>query len=380
MKARHFFLASILFAFFFLAPSARAHEGMIHKGYVSCLACHTSSIGGGHLTQYGRGIARGSSLRGGEYHQGPIAQGLSLNGTLSHQVQGRLAHLNSEHEKRTFPMQADYLLAVQVSSAAHLRTTLARAPKNSLKKDKDGQLTEARGAELWFVRELMASVDFGQWWRVELGRDRLSLGLRVEDHTMLIQAANRHGVMDFPTQVRVIREGENSRHFFTAFAPAGSELDHNRERGGAVKSEWIVTNEGPHLVVGLNLLHGQTEKIKRSLVGVHTKLAIGHFAFLGQLDLTRRNLRGSDQQFDQEVGLVRLELHALEWLVPYISHEWLSVDEDFTRKAKVRAGGLRFRLSESVSVMADYKQMEGQSRGRKRKDDFFISQLVLNLF
>lgn len=343
----------------------KAHEGMIQKGYFSCLACHQSSTGGGHLTQYGRGIARGSSLRGGEYAPGRVASGLSLDGRLTHQVQARVAHYRQEDRKRTFPMQADYLGAVQFNRTTSARLIIARTPE-----------TEVSGLEQFIVRQGVVRHEWSEDWAMEVGRDRLAYGLTVEDHTLLTQSQNRLGPTDFPTQLKALREGENHRTTLAAVAPSFQEVSTNREWGGALKHEWLAFEDGFFFVLGGSALQGQTEKIRRGSLGLHAKLAWSRFALLAQMDRTHRKLRENNIGLWQTTGMGRMEFHPWEWLVTHFTYEWLDLDEPFARRTQVQGLGLRGRLSESWSVMADAKQSE--ARGRRHR--FFIGQLILNLF
>ena len=59
--------ALLLFLIAGLPQRALALPTMIRLGYTECGACHLSPQGGGPLNEYGRGIDRAQSLRGGDY-------------------------------------------------------------------------------------------------------------------------------------------------------------------------------------------------------------------------------------------------------------------------------------------------------------------------
>lgn len=369
-------LALIFLSF---SPLLFAHESMVGKGYFSCLACHQSSTGGGLLTQYGRGIARATSLRGGEYRPGTLGKALSLDGKLTHQVQARLAQLDQKRGDRFFPMQADYLAAVQVGDSQAVRVTVARAPERAKLLGRNETVEEVGGLSQFFVRQLLwekrleGEEDEGNWL-IHFGRDHLAYSLNTDDHTAFIKAENRFTPTDFPTQLRFIFEGEKARHFFTGFGPSGQEVDSNREWGVGTKSEWLVL--GDWAVAGVSTLYGKTPRLSRLLTGAHVKLGLGPLFLSGALDHTLRTLAGGGDSFGQFTALARAEVFLREWLSFSATKEWMSLDQPFERRREGHSFGARARVSESLALQADYKEwLEGT-----REHEFILGQLIFNLF
>jgi hypothetical protein len=362
--------------FFFLSLSINAHEGMMTKGYFSCLACHQSSTGSGLLNSYGRGIARATSLRGGEYSPGIISQTLSVHGRLNQQIQGRIAHLDRKEGDRLFPMQADYLAAMQVSDSTEVALSVARAPKSARLKGREETVEQASGLSQFFIRKLMITQEINESLVLEVGRDYVSYGLRPEDHTLFFQANNRFGVTDFPTQLRAIWEGERSRHFLAVLAPSGQEVRANRERGMSLKNEVLLFDKNQKVILGINALKGVSDQIDRTLFGLHLKMSWGPILLLSQWDRNYRVLRSNDQSFWQNTGFARVELQFIEWFTPHVTREWLSIEAPFERRREGFGIGGRLRLSESVSFSGDYKEVKQGAR----VDKSFLTQAIFNIF
>lgn len=358
-----------------LAP-LQAHESMVTKGYFSCLACHQSSTGSGLLNAYGRGIAKATSTFGGEYRPGMISTALSLKGRVNQQVQARVAHLDRKQGDRVFPMQTDYLAAMRVREQSEISLTVARAPKSARLKGGDQTVEEAGGLSQFFVRKLLVTQEVSESVAVEVGRDYVAYGLKPEDHTLFIQAENRFGVTDFPTQLRAIFEGERARHFLAFLAPSGQEAQSNKEWGVSTKNEWLLFEEDVTLIMGLSGLKGRSDRIDRTLFGVHLKLGWGKLFFQAQLDQNNRVLQANDQSFKQITGFARMEWRLFEWFTTHMTREWLQVDDPFERRRQGFGVGGRWRLSESVSFSGDYKE----SKLGRRVDKSFLSQAIFNIF
>jgi hypothetical protein len=376
MKAKFLFVIFVILFVQMSTDELMAHESMVTKGYFSCLACHQSSTGSGLLNSYGRGIAKATSVIGGEYRPGKLSQALSINGRLNQQLQARVAHIDRTQGDSVFPMQADYLAAMRVRDSSEVAITVARAPKSARVRGEDQTVEEAGGLSQLFIRKLMLTQELSESVVLELGRDYVSYGLKPEDHTLFFQAENRFGLTDFPTQLRAIYEGERSRHFLSLLAPSGQESKTNKEWGASVKNEWLLFDQGVTAIIGLNGLKGRTDRIDRTLLGVHLKLGWGPLFLQAQLDHNTRVLQANDQSFDQVTGFARMELRLVEWLSTHITREWFQIEDPFERRRQGFGIGSRFRMSESISLSGDYKEVK---QGR-RVDKSFLTQAIFNIF
>ena len=143
-----------------------------------------------------------------------------------------------------------------------------------------------------------------------------------------------------------------------------------------VKNEWLLLVRGAMVILGLNALWGQSERLQRTLVGGHVKIGLGSWFFQSQWDLNERQLRSNAQRFDQVTGFVRAEWRLSDWIIPHLTREWLSVEVPFERRRIGVGAGARMRLSESISLSGDYKEVK---QGR-RVDQSFLTQMIVNFF
>ncbi len=351
-----------------------SHEIMVSHGYFSCTACHRSATGAGMLTEYGKGIATATSLVGGEYHPGKVKKWLSVGGKLDHTIQARLAHVDNSRKDRVFPMQVDYLANLTLSEKNEIAFTLARAPNSARILGSTQTVEEAGGLHAYFVRKLLYTHTIDKKMQVQVGRDFVAYGLNIDDHSLYIRSQNKFGVTDFPTQARFVWEEKNRRHFFSLLAPSFQEADTNREYGFAVKNEFTTFKKGP--ILGASALYGKTDVLTRYLLGGHIKVPLPGFLFLGQHDITFRDVEGQDQSYTQHISMARLIFTYFESLSPYLLVERLDQQGPTPNKRTQKGVGAAWRLFGRWSVMSDYRRT-GEGR---QKEEYIITQLYLNWF
>lgn len=366
--------AFIIISVFEVVNSLEAHEIMVSHGYFSCTACHRSATGAGMLTEYGKGIATATSLAGGEYHPGAVKKWLSVGGKLDHTIQARVAHVDNARNDRAFPMQVDYLANLTLSEKNEVAFTLARAPNSARILGSTQTVEEAGGLHAYFVRKLLYTHTFDKKLQLQVGRDFVSYGLNIDDHTLYIRSQNKFGVTDFPTQVRLIWEDKNRRHLVSALAPSFQEAEDNREYGFALKNEFKTFKKGP--ILGGSALYGKTNALTRYLLGAHIKVPLPGLIFLGQHDITFRDVDGGDQSYTQHVSMARLILTYFESFSPYALIERLDQQGPTLNKRTQKGVGAAWRLFGRVSLMSDYRR-SGEGRAQ---EEFIITQLYLNWF
>lgn len=348
---------------------------MTGHGYFSCLACHTSSVGGGMLTDYGKGIARATSWRKGEYQEGKLKQALrGEHGQFDHGIKARMAFIDREYDDKAFPMQFDYLASFKMDEKTLIEVTAARAPNDAKLLNDDLTAKEKGGMSRYFIRKFLVHREVNESWIVSGGRDILAYGLNLEDHTILAKSENKFGVTDFPTQLRVTYEGEKNRHLFSVFSPSFQENEGNREYGAVLKSEWDFQQY--KTILGANVLAGKTDKVDRQMLGIHFKTSVKPFMLLGEIDYTRRKIKSGNDSFSQWVGFIRLAFNHSESFIPHVTYEVLDVEEPFLNERTYYGAGWSFKPTESVTIVSDYKRQ----KTKMRTNQLILSQIFWNLF
>lgn len=353
MKSLFFVLA------LFSIKSAYSYPTYIRLNYTSCVSCHQSVEGGGPLTSYGKGIATTESYTGGEYK--PVLKENLLNayGKMEHSAQERFMALTRFYEypgkkQRFFPMQLDYINQIFWKKNLRQEVTFAVAPNTARLKGVD---SEAAKSSSWtnriYLRTFKLDYTFDKNNRFVVGGSNLPMGLRLVDHTAYVRERNRLSVQDVPLQFQYMNISKEWIQSYFLFAPNPSDNKANTENGLALKHEYFpFTNWG----IGAQALYADGKSINRGLAGVFTRWGKGPFAFLSELDLTKRQINEGNVKFDQWATLNEVHYFITEYLRTSLGLQTLRVNSPFKEKEELYTFNNEFKVSPRISFIVEYRQ------------------------
>ena len=348
----------IFFLSFLFNLCALSYEGMIVKGYTSCLTCHYNPQGGGFLTKYGQVVSDSLSLVKGTRQ---IKDNLK---EIQHGFQGRVAHLRTDFGNETFPMQADYMAAFSPNKNKYL-FNLARAPKRSAHL---ADQEKPSFVETLYFRELKYLRQIGEEYIFEIGREKQNLGFRLEDHTLFSKSLNKLNITDLTTLVGINKVTSSYSFHGGLFLPSFQEAENNKESGGKLGGNLFFEK----LTLGLHGLYGETKLIKRKMALLNFKYALGFFLIMAEGSLTSRtNEQGIS--FDQVDQFIRLSLFPIDEVELFLGGEKTKRDAPFSLNEERLHFGTRIKILANLSLRNDWKS---SIKGPKNK--VFISQLSFN--
>jgi len=359
LKLNLVLISNILLLIIFNTVNLHARETMIRKGYTSCNACHVSPNGGGHLTTYGEMVSDSLSL-----WKGTRAIKESKN-IITHGAQVRLAHVRTEVSNSTFPMQADYLTALKWAKI-NVVSTLAKSPNRSSslsEEEKPKFVKTLYFSEFKLMRKLSKNST------LTLGRERQNIGLRLEDHTIYNKSLNRFNVTDLASLVSIDKVDSKTSFNASVFFPSYQEVDSKQEYGLKTSSKFFFKK----LQLGLGVLFGQTENIKRYLLNLNFKVNVSDFVLMIESNLTKRET-GQNIKFNQNSYFSRLSYFPLNPIELFISGDVVRRENPFLLTQERAGAGLTIKLQANTSLRFDYKK----TFFSQTNETTFISQLFFN--
>jgi len=340
---------------------------MIRLGYSECSACHISPQGGGPLNNYGRGIDRAQSLRGGEYI--PATNDLTRMLTLGGRMTEDFRVIIQEQKTRVShgPMQTRmwprlmYRNVTDVGKGFRLSGTVTAENESTLRPALSYDPPTGRSSV--FVDTALVHYRAG---RVELavGRDQLPSGINIPDLGLWIKSRNRLGYYDAPTQFKMFWTGTRFHVTSFAYGPGGNELAGEGERGVGTLAE-IVLGSQQRTVVGTEVLNGTAPNGDRRTVGGYVRLGFGRWGILAQRDVTERTRQTVSASYAQNTSYGQLFWDAREWLVLSATGERLSVDRPFEERALAGKLDLTARLAPQATVGVSARLERDQITGRR---------------
>lgn len=407
-----------ILVFLLAAISAEALPVLIRLGYPNCMSCHVSPQGGGLLNLYGRGIDQAQSFRGGEYTASvnPTVLKLNWNGRINQdlrfvaketytsttgktgtevfraqfiyrnittigkgfrftgQITGEteqaprsnFAYDRANSSSRVFvntalvswrPWQAAVAPPVAVVPADPPDTVAVAAPEPAPADEPDETATD--------VNERPMEAEFAA------GRDQLPVGVNIADWGSFIRSRNRAGWYDAPTQVKAYIWGKRYLVSPYLFAPGGNEAPGYREHGQGLLAEYDVLGHG-RTVVGVNLLNGTSRFENRFMTGPYARLGFGKWGVLAEYDITQR--KASGVSIRQTAGYGQLFWAPVEWLVPSLIVERLTVQRPYAETLNAVKFELSARLASQVSITMGPRLQRDEITGRVTKA--FIIQVA----
>lgn len=309
------------------------------------------------LTEYGKGVAAGSSLFSREYQTptNPIYRTLTLNGNVQHGLQARVLSMKTRNQSDTFLMMLDYQNATQLTDTIRFETTVGLTPPR-LKEARRGG-SGALGED-FILRRMLVAYRNSSEYEVLVGRDFLPVGLNLDDHTMFLRTENRRSVTDYNTQVRAylpIKE-----HFILtpfAFGPSFEETTRNQEWGAGARSEYSLTSDRS---IGATALLGSSDAIKRLSASAFTRLGYNElFGLIGEYHFTRRTQQGfGGASFGQHILYVKPYVSPVEWIEAGVIFERLVRTSPFADRATQYGPQLYARLYGEFSLILDARTVD----------------------
>jgi len=235
----------------FLPYFSYSYPTYIRMGYPQCQICHTSSYGGGMLTDYGKGVSAQESFFVTEY------QPQNENAQFRHSLQARLINIYKNKKSSVFPMQLDYLNQTRVSEKLSFDFTLGLDKKRS---EKSFIVEGKKWYEYFLIRRLFLNYEINENYFLSFGRSFLPIGLNIADHTAFIKSENRRFVTDYNTLIQLENRSEEFIYTGFLFIPSFEENTDNQEYGGGIRAERSLDEK---TVLGSSLVYGESQALRR---------------------------------------------------------------------------------------------------------------------
>ena len=357
-----FILASLCLTF-----KSMAYEQMSRHGYNSCVTCHHSPNGGGLLNDYGKVISGAFSQRGTQYKEGSFKKAIRLNSRMDYALHMRMANFRTEDRTRTFPMQFDFLVRTKITKDTGLEVTIAKAPRQ----EEDSTVKKNNVDDL-YARRLLLTHKIDNLY-LQVGRDHHSLGFRQPDHTVYNRSLNRNNFDDLPTMLAATYyQGKltHKAYFFTKSFQEKNKED--EEKGFSVREEFTFGKNN----TALYALYGETENLKRYLVGHTVKVPFHSFILLLENNFSERRLKLSDTSFSQWTSLIQASYFVKDYSEIYLRFEKASRQDPFKLSNTKYVVGFDYKFTASVSLLLQY-------RAEKLVTEFensLMSQVFINLW
>jgi hypothetical protein len=348
---------------------AHALPTMIRLGYVNCAVCHVAPQGGGVLNAYGRGVDEAQSLRAGEYvpTTNAVIRALSWEDRITQDLrfvgQEQLSTSTGAPLLGLFRGRFMYRNATEFGKGIRFSATIIgeneSAPRPNLAYEpgvKPTQVYVTSALMSWRVR---SNLEFSA------GRDQLPTGVNIPDLSIYVRSCNRMGYYDAPTQLKMFWWGKRYHVNPYIFGPAGNERSGFHESGGGALAEFDVLGHG-RTVAGMNVLHGTSTRLDRTLIGPYTRLGFGRWGVFVEHDITMRTLNqvSTPASFRQDATYLQPFLAVREWLVASLTGERLSVQKPYRESMTAQGFQLTARLSPQFTLSASTRIQHNRINGK----------------
>jgi hypothetical protein len=330
------FLQAQIAVLLFALQNASAYPQFIKNGYMSCLNCHNSSLGGGTLNAYGKGIGAAESFYTKEVKEEPIP--FFENGFLGRGM------VVSQEAVSVFPMQLDYLATLRPTATLSLESNLGLQPIRVL-----DRVANPTWIDYFVLRKLVANYRPSESLAITAGRDFLPVGLHTADHTFYVSARNRRNTTDFQTQIRSDFLGEKYQITPFVYLPSFNEAKPNRERGLGLRGEFLISESN---AIGASLLFGSTPSVQRELYTLFARTGHENWGVLAELDYTHRK-NSAAASFSQFAFLVQPFYNPKAWLEMSVALEGLTIEKPYFDRLYRLGPSALFRLHQYFSFQAD---------------------------
>lgn len=359
------FLELLIFSYCIFLPTAEGYPTTIRFGYASCVACHESSLGGGMLTDYGKGLAASESFFSREiesFEEPPPFR-------LKHGFHGRLLNLWLKDRTELFPMQIDYLGLIQVPKLK----IFTQIGLNQTRRKHAFENTSFY--EIFLIRKIFFDWSLTETQSLQGGRDFLPHGLLIQDHTSFIRSQNRRGVTDYPTQIRYQVLSDDWLILPFVFSPSFEESASNQEWGGGIRIE---TTPGETQSIGTSFLVAESLAIRRYSVSLFSRLGFSpEWGVLGEYHFNRRFLlQFGNLAFSQHTGYLKPFYAPLAYLEIGFVFDYLNRAPPFPQRTWRMGPNFQVRVLQQASLILDLKRNFHQE---KENESFGGLQIFVHL-
>lgn len=350
-----------LVVFVEIFQNANAFESNFRVGYTSCVACHHSPRGAGHLSDYGKLVSASQSI----FKKKELKGGSGF----SQGIQARLANLQTELSNETFPMQGDYLAAfTNKPQDRKIIISLARAPS---RRESDSSVDKPSTIETLYFRDALIITSKKNTHYFSAGRSKKNLGPNIVDHTTYNKSLNGFNITDLITALSYDYIETKKSLELTAFAPSFQENTSDQEYGLRLQGRYSLGK----LQFGSGILIGKSPSIKRGIGNLFFKYGSKNFYALLDSVFTHR-LNDQDIDFNQVTSSLILSLfpfysNASEF---YAIGEFVEREEPFKVSEQRFGVGTRVKINSHFSFRFDYKR----TLLSQNEEDLFISQIYFN--
>lgn len=256
---------------------AKAFPETVRHGYLSCTTCHMSPSGRGILTAYGKTLSH-------ELYSFKKIQ--NDHESLEEEVpwwqiggRARLMQLiidNPDVQKgRFFPMQTEVEASVDKSVWGMSLSVGGWRPI-----DKSNEKLRA------YVRNAYGIWRPDETWNVRAGKFRISHGLGLPDHTLLVNESLGWTHSHETSNIEVSRLSEDIVVQGTAILPSKLLVTEEKVSGGSVNFERLLDSKHK---IGLNVSRFRRSDVNESQINVHSVVSLSEESFL-QLELAQRRV------------------------------------------------------------------------------------------
>jgi hypothetical protein len=179
-------------------------------------------------------------------------------------VQARILTMDSTVLANPFVMQMDYLASATLKKTVRLDLSIG---PNLIG---DRFFSTPSGADSIVIRRALGSTKLNEESSIEVGRDIPVAGLNFDDHTALIRSRNKLGVLDYPTQIRLIHQTESLQFLPYVYGPSFEESSQNREYGLGTRTEYLLNMSNS---VGITTLFGNSPSFVRKSMSGYIRLS-----------------------------------------------------------------------------------------------------------
>lgn len=260
-----------------LSPKAEAFPETVRHGYLSCATCHISPSGRGILTPYGKTLSHELySFKKTQNDQESLeaeAPWWQIGGRF------RLMQLiidNPDVQKgRFFPMQSELEASID-------KTLWAMSASVGAWRPIDDPATKLRA----YVRNAYVIWRPDEAWNVRAGKFRISHGLGLPDHILLVNEALGWTHSHETSNIEVSRLAEDLVMQGAAVLPSTLLVTEEKVSGGSFNLEKLL--ESKHKV-GFNISRFRRSDSDDTQVNIHSVVSVSEQSFI-QLELAQRRV------------------------------------------------------------------------------------------
>lgn len=298
-----------------ISPKAKAFPETVRHGYLSCATCHISPSGRGLLTPYGKTLSHELySFKKTQNDQESLEAEVPW-----WQIGGRARLMqliidNPDVQKgRFFPMQTELEASID-------KTVWAMSASVGAWRPIDAPASKLRA----YVRNAYLIWRPEETWNVRAGKFRMSHGLGLPDHILLVNEALGWTHSHETSNIEVSRLAEDLVVQGTAVLPSQLLVTEEKVSGGSFNLEKLL--ESKHKV-GFNVSRFRRSDSDDTQVNIHSVLSLNEHSFL-QLELAQR--RVNDPVLEDQYALFSRYSHEFKYGIrPFF--QW---EEGFSKPVK----------------------------------------------